>query len=82
MPSTLRLTQDELAQALDDVFRAGVPAISFLRLSHNDAKGYEEIIDLQEKYVAETRGPSLEYDPMKQVPMYSVVVRKPTGGKS
>lgn len=77
MPETLRLTQDELAQAVDDIFRAGVSAMTFIRLSQNDAKGYEQIIDLQGKYVTETRGPSLEYDPTKQVPMFAVVIRKP-----
>lgn len=77
MPATLRLTHGELAQALDDIFEVGIPAISFLRLSQSDAKDYVEIIDLQGKYVAETRGPSLEYDPMGKTPMFAVIVRKP-----
>jgi hypothetical protein len=78
MPQTLRLTQGELAQIIDDFFEAGIPAISFLELSRSDAKDYETIIDLQGKYVAETRGPSLENDPLKQKECYAVVVRKPT----
>ncbi|MBP7708225.1 hypothetical protein KA107_00950 [Candidatus Pacearchaeota archaeon] len=79
-PSSLRLTQDELAQALDDVFRAGVPAVSFLRLTQEEARRYEGLIDNMNKYVAEVRGPSLDHDPLKQVPFYAVFVRKPTGG--
>lgn len=77
MPETLRLTQGELAQIVYDLLEKGIPAVSFLDLSQSDAKDYETIIDQQGRYVAEARGPSLEYDPLKLRERYAVVVRKP-----
>jgi hypothetical protein len=77
-----RLDSKHLGAALKEIFSTGVPAVSFLRLTYEEARRYEGIIDDMYEYVVDARGPSLEYDPMKRVPMYSVVVRKPIGGKS
>ncbi len=78
MNKTSRLSPDELTQAVDEILEAGVPVICFLKLSHDDSKIYEKIIDAQGKYVTETKGPSLEYDPLKEEEeYYALFVRKP-----
>ena len=77
MPRTPRQTQGRFLRTLDEMFRVGVPAISFLELDYAKAKDYERMVDAQHKYVTEVRGPSKEYDPLRQTPMYSLLVRKP-----
>lgn len=72
-----RLSPSALTQAVSEILEAGVPVICFLKLSQENAKDYEKIIDTQGKYVTETRGPSLEYDPLKQQECYALFVRKP-----
>lgn len=77
MPETPRLSPGELTKAVNEILEAGVPVICFLRLTQNDAKVYEKIIETHGKYATETQGPSLEYDPLKQIECYALFVRKP-----
>jgi hypothetical protein len=71
-----RLTQGELVEAVNDVFRVGVPALSFLRLSKEDAKSYADILDFQVGWRANVSGPSLDNDPLHQEHFYSVIVTR------
>ncbi len=69
----IRLTQEEIIEAVETMFRAGVPQIRFLALKQDEAERYRDFLDVTD-YEVEMDGPSLNNDPLKEKNLYSVII--------
>ena len=70
-----KLSNLEVTEAVEEIFRCGVPSVRFLDLSEDDANEYKTIFELEtDKYHSKVSGPLFSNDPNERNPRYSVTV--------
>lgn len=72
---TVRLNSLEVTAAAEELFNAGVTSFAILALSPVDALTYQNILGM-DGYDVRATGPSVENDPLRETPLYSVIVMR------
>lgn len=62
--------------AIDDMFAEGIPSVNIMGLSQERAQEYLEVFQDDADKNAEILGPSSEYDPAKEEPLYAVKITR------